>query len=138
MGYITPLLKLSFWFKINPGPLMPMFYWVFLIFFGLLFVASIVCGRIYKKEKDQFVLRFSAKYLKNWLLTASIVGFLLLLFNYERVALLSARFWYGLWTIGFGVWLGFIIKKIRQLPDKKKGLIERAKLNKYLPKKKKK
>ncbi|MBU1179509.1 hypothetical protein KJ885_01050 [Patescibacteria group bacterium] len=137
MGWIKPLLTLQFWFKLTPPPLMPIFYWAFLIFFLLMLFASILCGRIYKKEKEQYLLRFGAKYLKNWFLTAGLVGFLLILFGYERAVLLSARFWYPLWVIGFGVWLFFIIKKIRELPKREAEFKHQAQFNKYLPKSKK-
>ncbi|MBU4421347.1 hypothetical protein L6259_01865 [Candidatus Parcubacteria bacterium] len=137
MGYITPLLKFGFWFNIAPPPLLPFFYWAFFIFFVVLLFGGIVCGRIYKKEKENFVLRFSAKYLKNWFIVAGITGLLLLLFGYERAVFLSARFWFLVWAIGFGIWLGFIIKKIKILPTRKEELKRHAEYNKYLPKAKK-
>jgi len=137
MGYIKPLLTFSFWFSITPPPLLPIFYWVFFILFSVLFLIGIVCRWIYKKEKNNFVLRFSAKYLKKWFILSGALGFLLLMFSYERAVFLSARFWFLIWGVGFGVWLGFIIKKIKTLPDRKDELKRHAEYNKYLPKTKK-
>lgn len=137
MGYIKPLFTLSFWFDMAPPPLLSIFYWAFFVFFSVLFLAGIICGRIYKKEKDNFVLRFSAKYLKNLFTTSGIVGFLLLLFSYERAIFLSSRFWFFVWAVSFGIWLVFIIKKIKLLPAKKEELRRHSEYNKYLPKTKK-
>lgn len=137
MGYIKPLFSLSFWFKLNPGQLMPMFFWFFVILFGLMVIGGTLCVRIEKKEKENFILKMSAKYLKNWFFTAGIVGFLFILFNYERAILLSSRFWYLLWFIGFGIWLGFIIKKIKLLPKREAEFKKQKEFNKYLPKSKK-
>lgn len=133
LNYIKPLLAFSFWFKLAPDPLLPFFQMAFLIFFGLLVAAGIVAGQIYKKKKDNFVLRFAAKYLKNWLLAAGITGFLLLFFNYERAVFLSARFWYIAWFLSFGIWMFFIVKKIKTLPQKEDALRKKAQFDKYLP-----
>jgi len=130
---IRPLFTLSFWFKMVPDPLLPQFQWVFLVFFGLLIIASVVAGQVYKRKKDEFVLRFSAKYLKNWFLAAGITGFLLMFFSYERAMFLSSRFWYVIWFLSFGLWLYFIIKKIKALPEKEDGLKKKAQFDKYLP-----
>jgi hypothetical protein len=136
MNYIKPLLTLSFWFKMAPDPLLPFFQMAFLIFFGLLVVSGIIAGQIYKKKKENFVLRFAAKYLKNWLLTAGITGFFLLFFSYERAVFLSARFWFIIWFLGLGTWLFFIIKRIKTLPQKENALRKKAQFDKYLPKRK--
>ncbi|MFC1612257.1 hypothetical protein ACFL29_00180 [Patescibacteria group bacterium] len=136
MNYIKPLLTLQFWFDLTPPPLLPVFYWFFLIVFLVFIVTAMVCGRIYNKEKDKFILRFSAKYLKSWFLSSGLVGLVLLAFNYERATLLAARFWFLLWLIGFGVWLYFIIRKIRRLPQREVELKKQAQFDKYLPKSK--
>lgn len=137
MGYIKPLITLQFWFDMTPPPLLPVFYWAFFIFFGLLIFAGITSGRIYKKKKEDFILRFSAKYLKNWFYSAGAAGLLLMMFSYERVALFSSRFWFILWFVGFGVWLFFIIRKLKVLPKKEEELNKKKEFVKYLPKKRK-
>lgn len=133
---IRPLLTLNFWFKLTADPLLPVFYYGFFIFFGLLIIASIVCGIIFNKEKERYVLRFGAKYLKNWFLAAGITGFLFLFFGYERAVFLSSRFWYIVWLLSFGLWLFFIVKKIKKLPEKQTQLRKQEQFEKYLPKKK--
>lgn len=136
MGYIRPLLTLNFWFKLAPDPLLPPFQWGFIIFFVFLIFASVVCKVIFKKEKSRYVLRLGAKYLKNWFLVGGIMGCVFLFFGYERAVFLSSRFWYVVWALTFGTWLGFIIRKIRKLPKKEQELKKQAKFEKYLPKKK--
>jgi len=136
LNYIKPLATLNFWFKLAPDPLLPVFYYGFVVFFSLLVFASVVCGLIYSKERERYVLRYGAKYLKNWLLAAGITGYLFLFFNYERAVFLSARFWYVVWALAFGTWLIFVIKKIKRLPAKQTQLHKQARFEKYLPKKK--
>lgn len=136
LNYIKPLLTLNFWFKLNPDPLLPAFYYGFFVFFGLLIFASVLCGVIYKKEKSRYILRHSAKYLKNWFLTAGLTGFLFLFFSYERAVFLSSRFWYVVWALSFGIWLIFIVRKIKKLPKKETELRKQSEFEKYLPKRK--
>lgn len=133
---IRPLLTLNFWFKLTADPLLPVFYYGFFIFFLLLVFCGLVCGAIYKTEKKKYVLRFSAKYLKNWFLFAGIMGFILLFFGYERAVFLSSRFWYLVWFLSFGLWLFFILRKIKKLPEKETNLRQQEQFEKYLPKKK--
>ncbi len=133
---IKPLLTLNFWFKLTGDPLLPVSYYGFVIFFGLLVLASVGCAVIYKKEKSNYLLRFGAKYLKNWFLAAGLTGFLFLFFGYERAVFLSSRFWYLVWLLSFGLWLFFILKKIKKLPEKETTLRKQAQFEKYLPKKK--
>ena len=135
-GYIKPLLSLSFWFKLAPDPLLPAFYYGFVIFFGLLIFASVACGGIYKQQKENYLLRFGAKYLKNWFLAAGAFGYLLIFFGYERAVFLSSRFWYIVWFLSFGLWLFFIIRKIKKLPSKQKEMRRQEQFERYLPKKK--
>src|SRR3989344_1520301 len=105
LNHIKPLLTLSFWFRMNPDPFLPTFYYLFLGLFGLMIIGSIAAGQIWTRKRENYVLRHSAKYLKNWLLTGGIVGFFWTFFTYERATLLGARFWLILWAIGLGFWL---------------------------------
>ncbi len=130
---LRPLLTLSFWFKLTGDPLLPVLYYGFIVFFGLLVLASLVCAVIYNKEKGNYVLRFGAKYLKNWFLSSGLTGFLFLFFNYERAIFLSSRFWYLVWFLAYGLWLFFILKKIKKLPEKETSLRKQAQFDKYLP-----
>jgi len=137
LDYIKPLLTLSFWFKSVGEPFLPVFYYALLALFTLLFIAGSLSGIIFKKKKEDFILRFSVKYLKNWFLWAGITGYLWIFFTYERAVFLSSRFWIVIWLIGFGVWLFFIVKKIKNLPQKERELKQKAQFDKYIPKKKK-
>ena len=136
-NYIKPLLTLSFWFKTVGEPFLPVFYYALLAFFTLLFLAGILSGIVFKAKKEFFILRFAVKYLKGWFLWAGATGYLWIFFTYERAVFLSSRFWILVWLLSFGLWLVFIIKKIRQLPGKEKESQQKAQFDKYIPKKKK-
>jgi hypothetical protein len=135
MNYIQPLFTTGFWFTTVSPPMLPAFYYGFFVFFVLFVVAGILSSKIVKKEKEKFVLRQAAKNMKGWFYAAGITGLTWLFFSYERAVLLSARFWILVWFIGFGVWLVFIIKRIKKLPAKETELKKQADFEKYLPKK---
>jgi len=137
LNYIKPLFTASFWFNLTPPPLLPLFYWCFFIVFAGLIIVGFVSSQVYQKKRDNYILRFSAKYLKPWFITSGILGLILLFFDYERATFFSARFWFLIWFISFGIWLLFIIKKIKQLPERQDLLHKKAEFEKYLPNRKK-
>lgn len=134
---MSALLNLSFWLNLSPDPLLPKSFRLFeLVFFALILlgvvakVASIV-------KKSDYLFAVGAKKLVNPFFWMGVLGLVLLVMDYERVTFFSARFWYLLWAIGFVVWMIFVLKKlVRDLPERKKMIDDRKKLERWLPKKK--
>jgi len=58
----------------------------------------------------------------------------LLLFRYERVTVLSARFWLAIWGVVLIGWLGFILRyQYKKIPDLHKQRQRQDEFKKYLP-----
>ncbi len=72
--------------------------------------------------------------LSSFCLAASIVGLIILFFNYERAAVIGSRIWFLIAGVGFAAWLGFILYDIFvKLPKEKSELKTKEKFTKYLP-----
>ncbi len=134
MGYIRPLLSLSFWLNIDPGPFVP---WTdrFLLFFMLVLLALsavvwIVAHRQLLKDRRRLFQRVSA-----WLLWAGLSGLLLYLFVWQRIPVLDMRLFWVVWLIGYA-WWGYVIGRFafKELPALNAAQAERAKYEKWLPK----
>ncbi len=136
---ILPLLKISYWFDINP-PLMnelmgQIIFWFFAIF---LIVGAVIRVVGSKRKDDKFVIAIFNKF-GTLFLTSGFLGLLLYFFSYEQIYLFGARFWFLILGIIFLVWLGYIIRYIKKtVPKEKAEIAEREKFEKYMPKSKKK
>lgn len=134
---MSALLNLNFWFNIYPDPLLPKsFRFLELVFLALILlaVAAKIAGVV---KKSDYLFAIGAKKIAAPFFAMGILGLILLLMDYERAAFFSSRFWYLVWAIGFVVWMIFVLKKLmRDLPERKRKIDERKKLEKWLPKKK--
>ena len=110
-------------------------------FLELIFSALILLGVAAKIvsifKKYDYLFAIGAKKISGPFLAMGVLGLILLLMDYERAAFFSSRFWYLVWAIGFAIWMIFVLKKLmRDLPERKRTIDERKKLEKWLPKKK--
>jgi len=124
------LFTWSFWFKTNPGALMPWAQKLFIALIILLAIAALIIALIKKKGG---IYRGLLKRLYGFCLGNAIIGLILLFFNYELVPFFSARFWLGLWIITLIVWLILVLKNLRVIPEKKKQSDQEKEFKKYLP-----
>ncbi|MDP2708821.1 MAG: hypothetical protein Q8O93_02110 [bacterium] len=125
-------LTWNFWLNVRPGAFLPASLKAVLGIISLFIILTIVSGFIRKKwNKSLYASFWSSLYA--FFLTNSIIGLLLLFFNYEMVPFLSARFWYLLWVVGALVWLYFIYKIIISIPQKKERLEKEQEFKKYIP-----
>lgn len=108
-----------------------------LIFFGLLIAIGIVLGVLKSSKKISRLQSSVFGRYANMFLTLGIVGEVLVWFRYERVSILSARFWLFIWFVGLIVWLVFILKfQLKKVPEIMEKSKQRREFEKYLPKKK--
>jgi len=110
------LLTIKYWFSVNPGSLNSSGLNLLIIIIALLFLISIVSISIY-----------------NFSIANFIIGLLFLFFHYENIPFFTARFWLAVWAIGLVVWLAFIGKKIKKIPEKRKEIEKEQEKKKYLP-----
>jgi len=126
------LLSFNFWFKMRPAALTPFYFNIIIGLVVFLFLAAIILSIIQKRNSKGLYCRFwNSLVVFSW--ANLIFGLLIAFFNYELVPFLSSRFWLLLWGIGIIVWLFFILKRLKSIPERKKQLAEEAEFKKYLP-----
>jgi len=135
--YMSALLNLSFWFNLSPDPLMPGSFRFLELVFCALILFGVVAKIVSVVKKSDYLFAVGAKKLVSPFFWMGVLGLILLVLDYERVTFFNSRFWYLLWALGFIVWMVFVMKKlIHDLPERKKIIDDRKKLEKWLPKKK--
>ncbi len=129
-------LSLGYWFSMRPVP-MPRTWILGLTVFFCLFILGGVAFAIWSKKSDIFLARRLRAISKlGW--TIGLFGFLWLFFSYEEAIVLGSRFWFLFLILGLLVRMAFIVRDIiKNLPKERALLAERARFEKYLPKKKK-
>jgi glucan phosphoethanolaminetransferase (alkaline phosphatase superfamily) len=124
------LLTIKYWFSVNPGSLNSSGLNLLIIIIALLFLISIV-SIILKRKRSLYRGAFNSIY--NFSIANFIIGLLFLFFHYENIPFFTARFWLAIWAIGLVVWLAFIGKKIKKIPEKRKEIEKEQEKKKYLP-----
>lgn len=125
------LFKPSFWLNQRPEQLLPIFKYSLLALIISFLILAII-SFIFKKK--------TGLYTKLWerifslCSTNIVIGLALFLFNDQTIPFLSARFWYLLWGAGLIVWVVFIFRYAKTLPEKKKEIEKQREFEKYLPK----
>jgi len=124
------LFTIKYWFSVYPEPLSQLGFIVLISFVALIFILGLI----------SFILKrrggFFKKILNNlydFSVANFFIGLIFLFFYYENVPFFTARFWLAIWFIGFAVWLFFILKKIKEIPEKRKMLEAEKEIKKYLP-----
>lgn len=126
------LLTLKLWFGMRPGALMPHYQNYFIILIALLAILTIISGFIKIRNKNNPYNKFWAG-IYCFLFTNTAISLVLLFFTYEAIPLLSSRFWFLLWAIEMLIWLFFLIKKLKIIPEKQKQLKKEKEYKKYIP-----
>lgn len=127
---MSNLLTLSYWFNLRPDQLTPLAQKLFIAFFVILIILTIITAILKKKGS---LYRGFLKRLYNFGLSNSLIALLFLFFNYEIIPFFSARFWLGLWVIMMLIWLYAILKSLTKIGLQKKQLAKERELKKYLP-----
>lgn len=127
---MSNLITWKYWFSLQPEPFLPL-AWNILNGTIVLFIVSAVIFAILKMRPG--IWRGLYKRLYAFSLTGFIIGLLMLFFNYEQVPFFMARFWLIIWLVIMVVWLFFILRDLRSIPQKKKELTDQQELKKYLP-----
>lgn len=124
------LLTIDYWFNLAPETFVPLAQKLFIAFVIILAAAALAVA-IAKSRSSLY--RGFFKRLYAFCLTNSLIGLLLLFFNYERVPFLSARFWMGLWLLMMIGWMIPLIKGLTAIPQKKKEREQEKEMKKYIP-----
>jgi hypothetical protein len=124
------LLTTNFWFNNQPGALLSSSSKIFIALIILFF--ALAAAAYFLKSRKGFYSRLWGKF-GNFFVSHSLIGFVLWFFSTEQIPLLSARFWLLIWLVGAGVWLFFILRYSKTLPEKKRELQKEKEFQKYIP-----
>lgn len=127
---MTNLLTLNYWFSVNPGALNNLGFKLLMFFTAILLLIGII-SIILKRKKGIYRGVFNSIY--DFSVANFILGLLFLFFHYENIPFFTARFWLAIWLIGIIIWVYFIVKKIKKIPEQKKELEIEKEKRKYLP-----
>jgi hypothetical protein len=125
--------KPTYWFTMNApevgGLLGTIVFAVFVVCFVLGIVGHLVAER---KGSDRFVREVGHR-ISTLLVVMGLLGVLLFFFSFEGIRMFGARFWYPLWGLGFLVWLFFLARSARGIPQVREREAQRRANQKYIP-----
>lgn len=127
---MTNLLTLEYWFSVNPGALSSLGFIILVIFTALFFLLG-VAAIVVKRKKSVYRGVYNSIY--DFSIANFILGLVFLFFHYENIPFFTARFWFIVWFLGIALWIYFIVKKIKKIPEKRKELEREQEMRKYLP-----
>jgi len=127
---MSNLLSLKFWLMSRPGPLLPVYNKILVIIILALAAAGAIFWFLSKKRGayGKILAKLGALSLTN-----AAVGAIILFFTYETIPVLSSRFWFIVWGAEMAIWLFFVVREARKIPEKIKKIEEEKKYKKYLP-----
>jgi len=123
-------LSSNFWFSSRPGSLIPLYHNI-LIGIIILFI-SLTIFLAFSRKKKLTDLKLLDKLISFSSLNI-FIPLILLFFNFELIPFFSSRFWYILWGVEMVIWLFFIFRYYKTIPEKRKEIEEKKAFNKYIP-----
>jgi len=131
---MSPLLRLSYWFQLQPPTFVPWAGRFIVILFTAMTVVGILAKIVVVKRNYEKFTRRAVERAGSLLLVMGLLGLLLFFFSFEHVPLFSMRAMYLFWLIGFLAWIWMLYRYIKvEIPAKLAMKAERERLNKWLP-----
>ncbi len=124
------LLSFSFWFKMRPGVLLPIYQKALIAIIIIMGVSFFIFTIISKRKSIYNKIHRS---LKSFGLANAIIGALILFFTFEMVPLLSSRFWFLVWGIEIAIWAYFMARTALEIPKRRDRIEKEKEFNKYIP-----
>lgn len=132
---MSALLDYRYWLNTNPVPLGSSLVGAIFIFFAWFVIAGVafaIAAGALKKRSDMLVRTFGR--LAWVFIVTGLLGLLLLFFAYEQLPILGMRLWLLPLVAYFFVKLGYIARFIvRDYPRERDRAMERARLDAYMP-----
>ncbi len=134
---MQPLLTLRYWFTLNPAPFLPWAERFMLVAFGAFVVFGIVAWMAELKGRFSKPIKRAFERAASLLAWNGVLGLLLWAFSYERIPVLSMRFFYVLWLawVLWGFWRIYRYVWV-EIPAQESRARERAEREKWLPRRK--
>ena len=125
------LFSLGFWFNSRPGNLTAISTTILVVFIGLLFVLSFVIY-LFRKQKRSLYYKVWRR-LNSFCIANTIIGIFLLFFAYELIPILSSRLWFLIWAVEMLIWMVFIYKDFKKIPEIQEKIKKEQEFKKYIP-----
>lgn len=134
---LPPLLRLSYWFDLNPAPMALFVERGLLVVFTAFFLVGVLARLVAMRKDLEKLTRKSLQRVASMLMILGVFGLLLYVLTYERVYALSMRFGYLLWLALFA-WFAYRFYRhlLIEMPALEKRRLEREQINKWLPRSK--
>lgn len=126
------LLKMNYWTNANPGSLESVALKGFLFVIGVLFLCLITTSILNFRMKKGIYKRIITN-INTFFSVNFFISLYLLFVTYEEAYILAMRFWFILWLLSMLIWIYFIFKDYKKVPDIKKRREEEEQYRKYIP-----
>lgn len=123
--------SLAYWLDSRPPIMEGLEYSLYLSLILAFLIMAVGFGLAMRYKKSIFKRVFASISTFGW--SNLFLGLVYLLFRQEAIPYLSARVLVFLWGIGVLIWLAFIIKKAKKIPELKKAKQEEEVFRKYIP-----
>lgn len=125
------LFTLKMWFNMQPGILTRGAMIAIIGLLVVLFAATVFFVLLKNKKRNLYNRIWQKLYFFS--ISNFIIGLILFFFAYELLPFLSMRFWFLLWWTGMAIWLGFILRIVKEIPKIKEQRIKEDEFKKYIP-----
>jgi amino acid transporter len=121
----------AYWLDMNPEELhisgSIVFLLLVLIFSGLIFLFNLA-----KKRKNNIYFKIWRR-INNFSITNLVIAAMLWFFEYEGPYVLSSRLWLIFWILSMMIWIYFIFKDYKKIPERRKEIEREREYQKYIP-----
>ncbi len=129
---MSTLLSLKFWFNIYPSVLSPLSIKLYIITIALLVFFALFLKFLTMKTKERMYRRLYRK-ISTLALTNTFILLVLFFLMYEAIPFLASRFWFLVLVLINLVWLYFIFKFFKQIPELINKETKEKEYKKYIP-----
>lgn len=129
---MSTFLSLKFWFSIYPGILSPLAIKLFIITIASFVLVAIILKFLTMKTKERIFRRLYRK-ISTLVLTNTFLLLVLFFLMFEAIPFLASRFWFLALILVNLVWLFFIYKFYKKIPEQIKKEKEKKEFQKYIP-----
>lgn len=123
---------LTFTYWTTSGSLVPVAQKGLLALLGIFIIALIILKFVKMNHKRSLYHKLITK-IEAFFWGNLIIGTFLWFFTYQGLRILSARLWFLIWFIIILIWIYFIIKVMKQIPELREKLEKEKEFKKYIP-----
>jgi glucan phosphoethanolaminetransferase (alkaline phosphatase superfamily) len=126
------LFTFHYWFNVYAGSLMPIYQKAFLFLVVAFFIFTIAAVSLKKRVIPNIYRKLWSRVI-NFFMANSIIGLFLWMFTFQGIPFFSARFWFLVWIISDVVWVYYIGRHAKQIPEIRKKYEQELEFKRYIP-----